>query len=644
MHKVLRPEGSRPSIRGELGLPGYGWVGKLLRVDLTSRKIVIDPSGPVVERFIGGRGVGQWLVFNHLKSGVDALSPDNIIVFGTGPLTGTMAPASRMSVDSKNVYTNGVLSSNVGGHIGPELKYAGFDFLVVHGASKKPVYLLVTDGGVEFRDASHLWGESTWRTEDILRKDLGDPQIRVASIGISGENLAKPACIIVDKARAAGRGGSGAVMGSKRLKALVVRGTGSVSVAEPERFMDEIDRVWKKIDENQSVRARREYGTRASLPFANYLGLLGVRNFQDDYWDNAKIERIKQDVLNEKYEKRKLACFNCPLYCSHFYKIDSGPYAGLTCEGFQTNIDWDFSAKLDIDDPEALIKINALCSELGLDIDSSSGPIAWAFELFEKGIIGPTETDGIKLEWGNSMAVIELIQKIARREGFGKILAEGSKRASEIIGRGSERYVSHIKGQDSIEALRSDKGWALGCVVAPRGGGHLNGAFQSHRTPGAGDRYSYHSKAEMVFWFEKFKAVVDMMGVCYFTTRWSDKDLLGLDDLTRLFSAATGIRMGSEQLMEVGRRVHNVEKAFNTLHAGFTREDDYPPQRFMIESVKTGPNIGEKLDAKKWSKMLDQYYTVHGWDLRVGWQRAESLNELGLVEVKERLQQEDRLG
>lgn len=621
----------------------HGWVGKLLRVDLTNRKITVESSKSLVRRFIGGRGVGQWILFNHLKSGVDPLSPDNMIVFGTGPLTGTLAPASRMSVDSKNVYTNGVLSSNVGGHIGPELKYAGFDFMVLHGASGKPIYLFVTDGGAEFRDASHLWGESTWRTEDILRKDLGDPRIRVASIGIAGENLAKPACIIVDKARAAGRGGSGAVMASKKLKALVVRGTGSVSVAEPERFMEEVDRVWEKIDQNQAVHARRKYGTRASLPFANDLGLLGVRNFQDDYWDNAKIERIRQEILNERYEKRKLSCFNCPLCCSHFYKIDSGPHAGLMCEGFQTNIDWDFSAKLDIDDPEPLIKINALCNELGLDIDNTSAPIAWAFELFEKGIIGLDETGGLRLEWGNSQAVIELIRKIARREGFGKILAEGSKRASEIIGRGSERYVSHIKGQDSIEALRSDKGWALGCVVAPRGGGHLDGAFQSDRTVDAGDRYSYDSKAEMVFWFERFKAVVDMMGICYFATVWSDKDLLGLDDLERLFSAATGVQMGADQLMEVGRGVHNVEKAFNTLHAGFTRKDDYPPKRFMIEPVKEGPNKGEKLDGQHWSKMLDQYYKVHGWDLRTGWQRADCLDGLGLIKVRKRLQQEKRL-
>jgi len=624
-------------------LQDHGWVGKLLRVNLTHREISIDSSKHLVTRFIGGRGVGQWLLFNYLEPEVEPLHPDNIMVFGTGPLTGTMAPASRMSLDTKNVYTKGVSSSNCGGHVGPEIKYAGFDFIIIHGSSNSPVYLLVTDGEAEIRDASHLWGESTWRTEDILRGELGDRHIRVASIGIAGENLAKPACVIVDKARAAGRGGSGAVMGSKKLKALVVRGTGAVSVAEPEKFMDEVVRVWKKIDASQSVNARRRNGTRAFLPGANDLGLLGVRNFQDDYWDSKKIDKIRQEALNEKYEKRKLSCFNCPVYCSHFYKIDSGPYAGLMCEGFQTNIDWDFSAKLDIDDPVSLIKINALCNELGLDIDNSSAPISWAFELFEKEIIGPAETDGLRLEWGNTQAVIELLHKIARREGFGNILAEGSRRASQIIGRGSENYITHIKGQDSIEAIRSDKGWALGCVVAARGGGHLNGAFQSHRTPNAGDPNSYDSKAENVFWFEKFKAVVDMMGICYFTTVWSDMELLGPGDLAHLFTAATGVQLGGEELMEVGRRVHNVEKAFNTLHAGFTRADDYPPKRFMLEPVKTGPNRGETLDEEKWSRMLDQYYQIHGWDIESGWQTAKCLDELGLTKVKQRLLRADRL-
>ncbi len=622
----------------------YGWTGKFLRVNLTKGDIAIKPSKNLVKKFIGGRGVGQWLLFKYLSLGIDPIHPENILVFSTGPLTGTMTPAScGMSVDTKNLLTGGVLSSNVGGHIGPELKYSGFDFVVVNGSSKNPVYLLIKDGKTEIKDASHLWGRSTWKTEEMLRKELGDPKLRVASIGVAGENLAKSACIIADRGRAAGRGGCGAVMGSKKLKALAIRGTGEVKVAEPKKFMREVDEVWKKINENESTKIRRTHGTRGFLPFSNELGFLGVRNFQDDYWSRKKITKIRQEVLNEKYEIRKLACFNCPIHCSHLFKIDDEPHASLICEGFQLNVDWDFSAKLDIDDPVALIKINALCNELGLDIDNSSAPIAWAFELYEKRVIGQNDTDGLKLEWGDVNVVIALLNKIAKREGFGNILAEGSKRASKIIGKGSEKYVSHIKGQDSIEAIRSDKGWALGCVMAPRGGGHLNGAFQSHRTPSASDPHSYDSKSDKVFWFERFKAIVDMVGICYFTTVWSDKALLSVEDFTKLFRTATGISITGKELMQIGQRIHNIEKAFNTLHANFKRKDDYPPKRFMQEPISSGPHKGEKLEEKGWNHMLDEYYRLHGWDIKTGWQTAKCLDKLELVEVKEKLRQSGKL-
>ena len=622
----------------------YGWVGKFLKIDLTKGKITIDSSNNILEKFIGGRGVGQWILFNHMHPKTTPLHPDNMMVFSTGPLTGTLAPAScRMSIDTKNLLTGGVLSSNCGGHIGPELKFAGFDFIIVQGASNKPVYILIRDGNAEVKDASHLWGKSTWKTEEILRKDLGEQSLRVASIGIAGENLAKPACIIVDRGRAAGRGGGGAVMGSKKLKALAVKGSGDVKIAHSEKFINEVDRVWKKIDENSSTEMRRNLGTRAFLPISNEHGFIGVRNFQDDYWSSEKVEKVKQELLNNKFEIRKLACFNCPIYCSHLYKIEHKSNPSFICEGFQLNMDWDFAGKLDIDDPKALIRINALCNELGLDIDNSSAPIAWSFELFEKGIIGLNDTEGLKLEWGDTEVVIELLNKIAKRDGFGNILAEGSKRASGIIGRGSDKYVVHIKGQDSIEAMRSDLGWALGCTTSARGGGHLDGAFQSHKTPGAGDPHSFDSKAEKVFWFERFKAVVDMMGICYFATVWSNKDLLGPDDFANLFVAATGVSLNANELMRIGQRVRNIEKAFNTLHVGFKRYDDYPPQRFMQEPIRSGPNKGQIIDKKTFDHMLNEYYHLHGWDVETGYQTAKCLDVLKLVEVKEKLRQSGRL-
>ena len=616
----------------------YGWIGKFLRIDLSKNKITIDSSKKLLKRFIGGRGVGQWLLFDQVSPNTQALHPDNLLVFSSGVLTGTMAPAScRMSIDTKNVLTGGVLSSNVGGHFGPELKFAGFDFLVIQGSSDRPVFLDIKDEHAEIKDASHLWGRSTWETEDVVRKDQGDLSIRVASIGVAGENLAKPACVIVDRARAAGRGGCGAVLGSKKLKAIAVKGTQPINIAKPEKFMNEVEKIWNKIDSNKSVETRRSLGTRAALPFSNELGFMGVKNFQDDYWNPQKIKRVSQKQLNSNFEIRKLACFNCPIHCSHLYRIPQQTDSDLISEGFQLNVDWDFGGKIDITDGEALLKINTLCNQLGLDLDNSSAPIAWAFELYEKGIIGKNDTNGLDLIWGDADVVTTLLHKIAEREGLGKILAEGSLRASKIIGRGSEKYVSHIKGQDSIEALRSDKGWLLGCITSARGGGHLDGAFQTHKTPGAGEPDSYDSKAEKVFWFERFKAVVDMMGVCYFATVWSDKDLIGPDDFSRLFSTATGISMSGNDLMRTGQIVRNVEKGFNTLHAGFKRSDDYPPERFFKEPIVSGPNKNRILSKEGVDHMLDEYYALHGWDKETGWQTTKCLDELELNEVKEQL-------
>jgi aldehyde:ferredoxin oxidoreductase len=555
-----------------------------------------------------------------------------------------MAPAScRMSIDTKNVLTGGVLSSNVGGHFGPELKFAGFDFFVIQGSSDRKVYLDIQDEQAEIKDASHIWGRSTWETEDILRKDLGDLTIRVASIGVAGENLAKSACIIVDRARAAGRGGCGAILGSKNLKAIAVKGTQPINVAEPEKFMDEVDKIWCKIDRNKSVEVRRSLGTRAALPFSNELGFMGVKNFQDDYWNPQKIKKVSQEHLNSNFEIRKLACFNCPIHCSHLYRIPQQKSSDLISEGFQLNVDWDFGGKIDITDGEALLKINTLCNQLGLDLDNSSAPIAWAFELYEKGIIGKDETDGLDLIWGDADVVIKLLHKISKRQGFGKILAEGSLRASKIIGRGSEKYISHIKGQDSIEALRTDKGWLLGCITSARGGGHLDGAFQTHKIPEAGEPDSYNSKAEKVFWFERFKAAVDMIGVCYFATVWSDKDLIGPDDLSRLFSTATGISISGSDLMRIGRIVRNIEKGFNTIHAGFKRSNDYPPERFFKEPIASGPNKGRIVSKEGVDRMLDEYYLLHGWDRDTGWQTSKCLDELELNEVKEKLRSTKKL-
>lgn len=623
--------------------PDFGWVGKTCRVDLSSGTTRIEPTEKYTKRFIGGRGVGQWILLNELEPDVGALDPDNIMIFGTGPLTGTLAPISgRLCIDSKNFVTGGVGSSNVGGHFGSELKYAGFDFIIVQGRASKPVYLWVNDGEVEIREASSIWGKTTWETEDILTQD--DKRIRVLCIGPAGENLVEAACVIINRKHAAGRCGFGAVMGSKNLKAIAARGTNSVRVANPQGFMEKVDEVWDLIDKSEAVtkRYRPTIGTHFNTGRANDSCTLPFRNFQDDHWPDGKFALVGWEVFT-RWKVRNIAEFNEPLYMSSFYDV---PEENIRTEGFEQNHAWDYMGKLDINDPIGVLKTHILCNSLGLDIDNSSGVIAWAIELFERGIITKEDTDGLELKWGDSETIIRLIKKLAYREGFGNLLAKGVKKASEIIGKGSEYYAIHIKGQELAEGIRAAKGWALGVVTATRGGGHLNGApmteFQKmpeelskekFGDPNAGRQTIYEGKAKVVVWFERLKVVVDMCGIGWHSSFWVGSDLCDANHYAGLFSAATGKSMTGEEFMRLGEQVHNVEKAFNTLHRGFTREDDFPPKRLMEEPVKSGEYAGELLERGKWGGMLDEYYDLHHWDKKTGWQTQKSLEDLGLPEV-----------
>jgi aldehyde:ferredoxin oxidoreductase len=634
----------------------FGYAGKLLRVDLSTGDMEAGPSREHADRFIGGRGVGQWMLFDEVAPGVDAFDPENIIILGTGPLTGTLAPASaRLALDTKNPLTGGVNSSNSGGHFAPELKYAGFDFVVIRGKAEKPVYLWIEDGRAELRDATPVWGTTVWQTHDFLLDEHRDPRVRFLAIGQAGENLAKSSCVIVDRGRALGRGGAGAVMGSKNLKGVAVRGTGGIAVADPKGFMEQVDRCWEIIDNSEAVPLMRTVGTLGTSGTIFGPGAIAYRNFQDAYWDPEKFARVSAYIFKERFESRRLACFNCPIYCSCFYDVKQGPFAGLKCEGFQANHTGDYMSKLDISDPDEVLQMHALCAQYGLDIDNSSGAISWAFEMFERGLLTTADTDGLELTWGDSGAVLELIPKMAHRQGIGDLLADGAKEAADKLGRGHQ-YAMHVKGQDLHEAMRAAKGWAFGVVVAPRGGGHLDGAplagmQEASRefgervfgVPTAGEKLVYEGKPQVVFWTEKFKAVIDMLGVCYFTSIWEYPDLLELEPYAELFRKATGRKLSGDDLMRIGQQVHNVEKAFNTLHAGFTRQDDFPPRRLMEEPIGEGIYKGELLDGDEWERMLDEYYALHRWDGETGWQTGDGLRHLGLEEVARRLAEAGRL-
>jgi aldehyde:ferredoxin oxidoreductase len=635
------------------------WAGRILRVDLSSRELSEQPTAGYVDLALGGRGIGQWILFREVDPGVGPYSPDNVISLNAGPLVGTLAPASsRLSIDTKNTLTGGVCSSNVGGHFAPEMKYAGYDSVVISGRSSDPVYLWLHDGKAELRDAGHLWGLDTWETEKAIRRELGDSRVRVAVIGPAGENLVRGACVMVDRARAAGRGGAGAVLGSKRLKAVAVRGTGTLEAARPAQFMEEVERCRRKLLESHILDVYRAGG---SMRFAGAGGPDGqfpqaVRNYQDSFWPLEKSRKIYEERLKGDFEVRRLGCFGCPISCSHFYVVEDGPRAGVMGEGFEINSARAFGSNLDIDYAPAVIAAHVYCSRMGLDVDMAGACLAFAFEAYERGDLSQEEANGLSLHWGNHEAMLELLRALVRREGLGDLLAEGVSRASQALGRESEAYALQVKGADLNEAsMRPMKAWALGIVVNTHGGGHMDGspgawawkgaedlALELFGNPHPGAAGEYLNQSGAVIWFENYKALIDILGMCYFTSAWLDARALLPEDYAALLSAGSGRDYTGDELMTVGHRLHSVEKAFNTLHAGHDRTDEQPPPR-LREPAKSGPFQGERLNLAEWNEMLDEYYQAHGWDLETGWQTEASLRKLGLEEVIHKLRKHGRL-
>ena len=634
-------------------MKAFGYAGKILRIDLSSRKVHLEDTAEYGARFLGGKGIDQWILYNEVRPGIWPFDPANRLIFGPGVLTGTIAPmASRYSVDGKNALTGGVGSANAGGNFGPELKYAGYDNVVIQGRSRRPCFLWVDDDKVEIKAGDHLWGKTTWETDAIIREELRDEDVQVASIGPAGENLVRAACIINNNGRAAGRCGLGAVMGSKNLKAVAVRGSRPILIAKSQEFMNLVEELWEKIKV-----AQERIGDRACVP-ADAVGGAAprnahsgnqVRNFQDGFWNVDKVRKTDFRAL-ERYEVRKIACFACltPTTGCAYLRIPNGKFEGTEGQGYYYNTIRNFGVKLDIDNIEAIIRAHILCSQYGLDVDNTAGPIAWAMECYQRGILTEKDTGGLKLEWGDHEVMLELINKIAFREGFGDLLAEGCKRASEIVGRGSEKYCMHIKGQDLYEHLRTTIGWALGVIVSPRGGGHLDGApstetweidpdlsMKIYGVSTAGDRRAYEGKAELVVFVENLTAVINSLGLCVFCSQYSNPHLLGFEDLARLVSATTGHNTTAAKLVEIGERIVNVEKAFN-VREGMTVKDDYPPDRFF-EPISSGPGKGESLDRKKYEHMLSEYYVRRGWGAKTSLPTRSKLQELGLKEIANEL-------
>jgi aldehyde:ferredoxin oxidoreductase len=626
-------------------------------VDLSTRKVRIEATADYVDGFIGGRGLNQRLLLEFEPYNPSPFDPQTLMVFGAGRLVGTGAPgAVRLNIDSSNVFTGGIGSSNVGGRFATELKYSGFDHIVVAGKSEKPVFIFVRDGKLEIKDATGLWGKSVYETGNHLRSCIKDEKIRFLTVGPGGENRVWTSAIIEGTSRAAARCGLGAIMGDKKLKAIVARGLPKqrISTFDPQSFSRVAGKLYKKLSTLPSVTSKKRWGTVAAIAPLNNCSAMPVHNFADEYLSKEELSHYLPEKFDPFLVGTVKSCMPCPIKCQHRYKSLSPEE--LAPDKLEANTVWDFGPRLGLTKPEDLLRCHSMCTQLGLDMDSTSSAIAWAMDCFESGILTPSDTEGLLLQWGNAEVILTLLQKIARRQGIGELLSEGSLRAAQRIGKGSAKFSIHIKGQDLIEPMRSCKGWALGVAVSPRGGTHTRGAPQTEFrgvNPEMGERIwgvetagnprEYSGKAKLVVYYERLHALLDSLGMCHFISNWSAPDLLGPGDLAQLCSFAFGETSSESELMKAGERIHTLEKIYNLIHTDFGRKADYPPERFMEDPIRSGPFKGEKLEKRLWDRMLDEYYEFHGWDTATGYIREDALNNLNLANYSKALERAGKL-
>jgi aldehyde:ferredoxin oxidoreductase len=629
-----------------------GLAGKILRVDLTQEKCWTEDTEKYAREWIGGRAINSWLLLNEMDPRTKWSDPDNPLIFGAGVLVGTLTPgACRLSIETKNVFSGGKGSANVGGHFAPEMKFSGFDHIVITGKANRPVYLFLHDGQAEIRDARPTWGKTVFETEAWLEKELAPQRIRIAAIGPAGENRVRGSGVVVDRAKVAGGSGVGCVMGDKRLKAVVACGRGgSIKVADPSRFFRAVEEALRKVRESPLTEMMRKTtlaGRWGDPDSPNWDFLISARNGQDDYWEREKRVRLANPETGyPKYRRSISACFMCPAGCMPFSEVKEGRFQGTKGEGFWSNTVMG-AVRLDITDPAGILHAWILANDLGLDTDFASSVCAFAFECYQKGILTREDTGGLSLEWGNVESFISLLKKMAHREGIGDLLANGSREAAERLGRGAEKLAVHVKGQDSIEPFRVPKGWALGVATSPVAGRHLRGTtiggsrFGPKSASFAAD--TYEDQATYTVWQSLTKEMEDNLGICVYVGTWSGAYALEPSDYAELANGVLGTDLKEEDLFFHARRSYNLEKAFNTLHTDFDRKQDYPPARFQEEPVRSGRYKGEKCHREKWDEMLDRFYELHEWDRATGLQTKRLLEKLGLPEVARRLEEKGKL-
>lgn len=646
-----------------------GYAGRLLVIDLSHRKIKKKTlPKKLCTLYIGGRGLDAKMLYDQVLPETDPLSPDNILCFSTGPVTGLLGiTTGRLDVSTKSPLTGIYGNSNVGSHWGPELKYAGYDGIIIKGKAPKPIYVYIEDGNVELRDSTHLWGKGVLETTSILQKDHEGYDLRIAAVGPAAENGVLFGNVIFDYWDAAGRTGTGTVMASKNLKAIAVTGSGSLEVAHPKKYMEVARDGWQALlnDPGFKTQEHAALGTLVVLGLGNAQGWLATRNFRESVFEHA--DEISGEAFRDRFSTKESpipagrACMSCPNRCKRFGRIDTGKYAG-TKGGIEFEGVGAFGSKCGIGNLEAVFHAYMLSNDYGMDCISCGNTIAFFMELNQEGILSHNDLEGLNLRFGDADAMIEMVKRIANRKGkLGELGSLGVTKASKAIGKRAEKYDMNVKGLETIATdPRVCVGFGFGYAVASRGSDHLRAhpVFEllSHFRDVAKEMFGseeacflgkFGGKVNMILWHENMAATTDSMGSCRFMhasfyAEYPIPELLAKHSGRKgkpnsikyheWLSAATGIAFTYEKLLRAGERIISLERALNT-RFGIRRRDDTLPNRFFTQPLPTGPYKGAVFPKKTFNSMIDQYYDSRGWDKKTGLLTKKKLLELGMQDV-----------
>jgi aldehyde:ferredoxin oxidoreductase len=638
----------------------YLYAGNILLIDLSNGNIGQEPTSTYSGKFLGGRGINIKLLYDRKAPGRDPLDPESPLIIGVGPLGGTSVSSGRTELTAKSPESGLLGLSNFGGYFGGELKFAGYDHIVITGKADRPVYVWIDDDQVEIRDATQIWGKDAYKTQTLIRREINNPEAKVLCIGPAGENRVKFASVQSELGNGAGRTGMGAVMGSKNLKAIAVRGKKGLKLADPKQFLTIAEKLKQTLQTNHGCQEMAQFGVSR------------IQDHMVEYtWDPAKGEMPRQHAIFEKYNPKRAGCFGCPVQCMDNYQVEGVGSGVISCEFYV-----EYTSIVGCSDPAVSLECALMSQKYGIDCVSSGRIIRWLMQLHAEGIITADDTDGIPMEWGSPDAIRGILKKMTYREGIGDVLADGLLAAADHIGRGSEAFVNHVKGIPMGEGwepttLPAFKGIALANAIGSRGdtmtsrtgameleiellpkfldpdsAAHAAASFEKRAekitgTSKAARRQAYEGKPALVVYYENIATLCDAISTCKYLSPWN-----GLPFNPKwqaaLLSAGLGVEFKEEELVATANKIRTLERAYQ-VHEGLTRDQDGLPKRFTDRPVSEGKFKGEVLESEKLEDMKNQYYDLRGWDMTTGIPGRQTLERMELGDVADDLAKKEEV-